>query len=108
MTTISTEERDYFIKQLQTSFEKVNKKSVTASFQDLQPLGVSLVRKSRAHKLEGLSINDIDENQIVFYSKNDKVAPYDLLRHFRNCAAHKDRIKVEEKQDRKYYTFTDI
>lgn len=108
MTAISKDERDCFLKQLQIPFDEVSKKNITVSFQDCQSLEVSLVRKDYAYELNGLSTNDIGDNQIIFYSKNDKVAPYDLLRHFRNCAAHKDRIKTEERTNCKYYTFTDI
>ena len=80
---------------------------LTSSIQDLNELGVRLVRKKRAAEVGKIAMNALSENECVFYSKTKRDASFFLLKHFRNCASHKDRIEVVQRNGKAFYQFED-
>ncbi len=92
MANITEKEYKSFSEQLAQKFElniKGNQISVSLpeSFH-----GVKLIPKPTAKDVKEVKWKSIKENEIYFYSKNKSNDLFNLLRHFRNCASHKDCI----------------
>lgn len=58
----------------------------------LQNSGVTISRYKKADDVNNISLDDMPLNSVNFYSKTAKGAFFSLLKHFRNCASHKNRI----------------
>lgn len=107
MAKISDKEYKYFSEQLAQRFECKVKGNIILSPLPEISLGVKLVPLLSAEEVKKIKMADIDDNTIYFYAKSKKQGVYHLLRHFRNCASHRDRITKKQKQGETYYLFED-
>ena len=70
-------------------------------------LGVRLVPLKSAKEVKKVKSSAIDDNTIYFYTKSKKQGVFYLLKHFRNCTSHKNRITKKQKDGEEYYQFED-
>ena len=107
MAKISAEEYKYFSEQLAQRYElEVKGHKILSPLPDTL-LGVKLVPLRFAKEVKKIKKSTIEANTIYFYAKSKKQGVYYLLRHFRNCASHKDRITKKQKDKETYYQFED-
>ena len=107
MTKISEKTYKYFSEQLAQRFElKVKGRKILSPLPDTLS-GVKLVPLSSAEEVKKIELSVIEDNTIYFYAKSKKQGVYHLLRHFRNCASHKDRITKKQKNGNSFYQFED-
>lgn len=108
MKELTNEELEYFNNQLAKRFmTDIEGGYISAPFMDI-PIGVRLIPLPSAEDVNNVNESEIKDNEIYFYTTSLKQAVYHLLRHLRNCAAHKGRIKRDERQGRQFYYFEDI
>jgi hypothetical protein len=97
-----------FVDQLAKRFlTEVEGYSLTTDIDDLKILGVSLVRGKKASEIGDINADDIHDNEVLFYSKTKKDAPFNLLKHFRNCASHSGCISLIQRNGKDFFLFED-
>ena len=107
MARISDEEYKRFSEQLAQRFERKVK-----GHKILSPLpetihGVRLIPLPSAKEVKKKKLSTIEGNTIYFYTKSKKRGIFHLLRHFRNCASHDNRITKKQKDGNYFYQFED-
>lgn len=107
MAKISEKEYKHFSEQLAQRFErKIKGNSISLSLPDMI-MGVRLIPLLSAKEVSMVKSERINDNEIYFYTKSMKQGVYNLLRHFRNSASHKDRIKRKQRNGNTYFHFED-
>lgn len=107
MKELNKEELVRFSEQLVSPFIlEIEGYSIQSSLLDL-PLEVRTVPMPTAEDVGNVEEKKIKNNEIYFYTPSLKSAVFNLLRHFRNCAVHKGRIKQVERNGTSFYYFED-
>ena len=107
MNELTKEELGRFSEQLATRFlTEVEGYNILLPLNEV-PLEVRVVPLPMAEDVSQLDESSVKDNEIYFYSPSLKQAVFHLLRHFRNCAVHKGRIKKVERKGKLFYYFED-
>jgi hypothetical protein len=107
MAQISDKEYKKFSEQLAQRFErKVKEFYIPTTLQNL-PQCVRMVPLLSAVDVMNIDSKTIKSNEIYFYTNTYKQSVFNLLRHFRNCSSHKDRITKVKRNGQWYYQFED-
>lgn len=107
MAKISDKEYKHFSEQLAQRFERKVKGCKILSPLPDSLFGVKLVPLPSAKDVKKIKLSAIDDNVIYFYTSSKKQGVYHLLRHFRNCASHNDRITKKQRNGETSYLFED-
>ena len=107
MNELTKEELGRFSEQLATRFvTEVEGYKILLPL-NVSPLEVRVVPLPTAEDVNQLNESSVKDNEIYFYTPSLKQAVFHLLRHFRNCAAHKGRIKNVDRKGKLFYYFED-
>ena len=92
--SITKQEFSMFAEKIAQTFElEILNTQSTVSCDDIQGIeGVVFKRFNKADKVEAISLDDMAIGSVNFYSKTNKHAVFYLIKHFRNCSSHNNRI----------------
>lgn len=107
MTDLTNEELKVFSEQLaQRYMSDIEGYLIKSSFRET-PYNVRLIPLPSADDVSKIQFSDMKKNEIYFYTESLNNSIFHLLRHFRNCASHKGRIKKTEIGGVPVYLFED-
>ena len=91
---ITNEEYSLFSEKLAQSFEtEISDTISSVSFEEIKSVeGLHLSRFRKTVEVDAIPLDEMRINSINFFSKTLKNGVFALIKHFRNCSSHKNRI----------------